>query len=81
MREVEGDDWNIHIEKKVSDFSLERMKLTAVVTNPVCQTLYLAVDTSQVIYDPPESQEEGTNIVSMMCKRKLEHEDIECLAQ
>lgn len=81
MHEVEGDDWNIHIEKKVSDFSLERMKLTAVVTNSVCQTLYLAVDTSQVIYDPPESQEEGTNIVSTMCKRKLEHKDIECLAQ
>ena len=50
-------------------------------TNPVCQTLFLAVDTSQVISDPPESYEGGTKIVSMMHKRKPECEDMECLAQ
>lgn len=49
--------------------------------NPVCQTLFLAVDTSQVISDPPESREKGTKIVSMMHKRKPECKDMECLAQ
>ena len=55
--------------------------IRAVVANPVCQTLFLAVDTSQVISDPPKSREKGTKIVSMMHKRKPECKDMECLAQ
>lgn len=39
MHEVEGDDWNMHVEKKVIDFCWERMKLMAVVTNPICEAL------------------------------------------
>lgn len=41
----------------------------------------LAGDSSQVIYGPPECQEVGTNIDSMMSKRKLETKGIECHVQ
>lgn len=65
-------EWNYYSNDEI---------ITAVVTIPVCQTLFLAVDTSQAISDPPESHEQGTKIVSMMHKRKPECEDTECLAQ
>lgn len=66
MHKIKGEDWNTHRQKKVGDFCWRKMRLTAIVTAPMFQALFLALDTSQVIYFSPGFQEVGTNIVSMM---------------
>lgn len=42
------------------------MSLTAM--SPTCQALFWSLDTSQVLYDPPQCQEEGASAVSMTHK-------------
>lgn len=81
MHKIKGEDWNTHIQKKVADFCWRKMRLTAIVTTPISQALFLALDTSQVIYCSPGFQEVGTNIVSMMHKRKLKQKDTVFLAR
>lgn len=81
MHKIKGEDLNTHIQKKVADFCWRKMRLTAIVTTPIFQALFLAPDTSQVTYCSPGFQEVGTNIVSMMHKRKLKQKDTEFLAQ